>query len=85
MTQITLYTGGGVSLSPQNTDDRIESNYVRLFADKGMGITDGNVIAICIDVLAATAAEWTDCELPPIGEEATAEDYEAALAELGVR
>lgn len=86
MTQIALYTGNGVSLSPQNAEGRRVSDYVRLVADEGMGITDGNIVTTCVDVLADNVGLWSDCELPPeeYDEEATTEDYEEALAEVGV-
>lgn len=62
MRQVTLYTGGGISLSPRSGEDRRLSRYVRLVADEGMGITDGAVITGCIDTL--TPENWTDCALP---------------------
>ena len=85
MTIHTLYTGGGVSLSPIHTEGRRVSEYVRLVAEDGMGITDGTTVTICIDT--KTPETWTDCELPPEPtpeEEATSEDYEEALGRFGV-
>lgn len=64
MNTITLYTGGGVSLSPQTAEGRRVSGYVRLVADGGRGITDGTAVATCIDVLAADVGAWTDCDAP---------------------
>ena len=87
MTAMTLYTGGGVSLSPQNAEGRRVSDYVRLVADEGMGITDGNTVTTCVDVLADNVGLWSDCPAPPEpaeDDEATAEDYEAALGRFGV-
>lgn len=84
MTRITLYTGNGVSLSPQNADGRQMSDYVRLIADEGKGITDGKTTTTCVDVFAENVGLWSDCELPE-DDEATIEDYEAALVELGVK
>lgn len=84
MTQITLYSGRGVSLSPQNGEGRTISPYVRIIADEGMGITDGVTVTTCADVLATNVDLWSDCELPPEDDEATTEDYEAVLTEVGV-
>ena len=75
MTQMTLYTGNGVSLSPQNAEGRTISEYVRLMADGGMGITDGVTITNCIDTL--TPEFWADCELPPEPENDELTDSEA--------
>lgn len=85
MNRITLYTGGGVSLSPVFEEGRKISDYVRLIADDGKGITDGNIIKTCIDT--KTPDAWTDCELPPEPtpeEEATEDDYRSALERFGV-
>lgn len=69
MIQKTLYTGAGVSLSPIWAEGRTESRYVRLIADEGMAITNGETITVCVDVLATDAHNWTDCEMPPEEEE----------------
>lgn len=84
MTQMTLYTGAGASLSPVNAEGRTVSDYVRLIAEEGMGITDGETVTTCIDTL--TPELWSDCALPeePEDEDATAEDYENALGRFGV-
>ena len=85
MTKITLYTGGGVSLSPVYADGRTESAYVRLIADDGMMLQNGNKTALVIDALASDADNWTEVEFVEPDEDATTEDYENALADLGVR
>lgn len=64
MTKKILYTGGGVSLSPIYAEGRTESSYVRLIADEGMAITNGEVITVCVDVPAADVDKWADCGLP---------------------
>lgn len=69
MNQKTLYTGNGVSLSPIWAEGRTESRYVRLIADDGMAITNGETVTVCVDVLAVDAHKWTDCEMPPEEEE----------------
>lgn len=66
MTRITLYTGGGVSLSPQPGEGRSVSTYVRLLADDGMGITNGVRVTTAIDVPA-------DCARDRAREQAEAE------------
>lgn len=82
----TLYTGGGVSLSPMFAEGRTESKYVRLIADDGMAITNGTTVTTCVDVLAENVENWTDCDLPTDEEteEATEADYQTALREMGV-
>lgn len=69
MIQKALYTGNGVSLSPIWAEGRTESRYVRLIADDGMAITNGDTVTFCVDVLAEDAHKWTDCEMPPEEEE----------------
>lgn len=69
MRQLTLYTGGGVSLSPFDGENRRVSAYVRLLAAEGMGITDGNIVTACVDTL--QPGLWHDCPLP---EEEETED-----------
>lgn len=86
MNQKTLYTGNGVSLSPVWAEGRTESKYVRLIADEGRAITDGDTVTVCVDVLAEDAQNWRDCEMPPVeeSEEATEADYQSALRDMGV-
>lgn len=72
MNRITLYTGGGVSYSPEYAEGRTESAYVRLVADEGMGITDGSVVVTVVDT--KTPERWTDCELPIESEDVSAEE-----------
>ena len=62
MKQITLYTGGGVSLSPVYADGRTESDYVRLVADEGMMLKKGEVTLMCVDVLKEDASNWNEIE-----------------------
>lgn len=73
MIRIPLYTGGGVSLSPQNGEGRRVSEYMRLVADEGKGITNGTIITICADVRQDMTDSWTDCELPTGGQICEAE------------
>lgn len=62
MTQITLYTGGGVSLSPVYVDGRTESEYIRLVADEGMMLKKGKVTLMCVDVSKADVSNWNEVE-----------------------
>lgn len=55
---------GGVTVSPDvmgGTEDR--KGRVRLVADEGKAITNGEVIATVIDVDVADVGNWTDCEM----------------------
>lgn len=64
MKQIILYTGGGVSLSPEAGEGRRVSAYVRLEAEEGKGITDGETVTTCVIAKAADAVNWKDCDAP---------------------
>lgn len=91
MRQITLYTGDGVSLSPQNGEGRTVSQYTRLIADDGKAITNGSIVTTCIDVPSAEIVNWSDCDLSAADDEISdtpeqseMEDMAAALTLLGV-
>ena len=64
MTTITLYTGGGVSLSPVYAEGRTESAYVRLVADEGKALQKGEIVSPCVDVLASDVSNWTEIDEP---------------------
>ena len=81
MTQITLYTGGGVSLSPVYAEGRMESSYVRLVADDGMMLKKGEQYAACVDVLKSDFANWSEVEYEE--PEADLDDSEALEILLG--
>ena len=76
MTTVTLYTGGGVSFSPLSGEGRTVSACVRLVADEGRGITDGQRVLFVTDVRKEEAGSWYDCDAPeepetdPTAEEA---------------
>lgn len=80
MIQKTLYTGNGVSLSPVYAEGRTESKYIRLIADDGKAITNGNTVTVCVDVQRENAPFWTDCELPPEESEPMTETEQKAAA-----
>lgn len=82
MTELKLYTGGGVSMSPMDGEGRKLSAYVRLVAEDGMAITNGKTVTTCADVLATDAPNWTDCEAPADEDELTAEEALAELVEV---
>lgn len=73
MKTVTLYTGGGVSLSPVYAEGRRKSAYVRLFADEGKALQKGEVITTCVDVLASAVSDWAEIDYAP-SEEPTVED-----------
>ena len=62
MTQMVLYTGGGVSLSPVYEEGRSESDYVRLVADEGMMLQKDEQTAVCVDVLKMDIPNWSEVE-----------------------
>ena len=80
MTELKLYTGGGVSMSPMDGEGRKLSAHVRLVAEDGMAITNGKTVTTCADVHASDVTNWKDCEDPT--EEADEVSAEEALAEL---
>ena len=78
MIQKTLYTGNGASLSPVYAEGRTESKYIRLIAEEGKAITDGETVTVCVDALEENVPLWADCELPV--EEVMTETEEKAKA-----
>lgn len=81
MTELKLYSGNGVSLSPIAAEGRKLSAYVRLVGEDGMAITNGKTVTTCADVLASDAPNWKDCEAPA-EEELPAEEALAELVEV---
>lgn len=89
MQTITLYRytreGGGVTTSPiAPPDGTLYDLCYRLLADDGKAITDGTTVAACIDVSAPDGLTEID-DPGESSDEATADDYRAALAEMGVQ
>ena len=84
MRQITLYTGDGVSLSPQNGEGRTVSQYTRLIADDGKAITNGSIVTICIDVPSAEIVNWSDCDLSAVDDEISDTDALKIITEGNV-
>ena len=85
MQKITLYRfnrpDGGVTVSPVKP----ETDYTELFrlvADEGMVLTDGETVTYCTDT--ENPGAWSEVEDTENPDEATAEDYQNALREMGV-
>lgn len=82
-----LYTSDTATFTPVYADGVRETDMVRLIADDGRAITNGELVGTCFDVKANSVSNWTDCDLPePIDtdDEATESDYIDALNDLGV-
>ena len=84
MRKETLYTGNGVYFTIRKAEGMTEADFVRLTAEEGKAITNGEDITTTADVPKEHTAMWTDCEKPMEEELATDKDYQAALAEFGV-
>lgn len=88
MQTITLYrytrSDGGVTTSPVQPDGTTYKVRYRLIADDGKAVTDGATVAGCIDV--SDPDGWYEIDDPGDGtDDATEDDYQAALAEMGVQ
>lgn len=64
MTTISLYTGGGVSLSPKDGPGRVLSRYVRIVADDGNVLAKDDIIAYCLDILPEDISSWEEIDEP---------------------
>ena len=88
MRTVTLYryerTGGGITTSPvKPSDGTTYTLRYRLIADEGKALTDGTTVTGCVDVTSPNG--WGEIDNPEEDQnEATAEDYQAALSRLGV-
>lgn len=74
MMQMVLYTGNGASLTPIAAEGRDTSVYVRLVADDGKVLQNGDTVTQCIDVLAKDVGNWIEIDEPEPEEESTAEE-----------
>lgn len=88
MKKIILYRykrpDGGITTSPSQPDGVVYDLRYRLLADDGKALTDGVTITACIDV--SSPDGWTEIDDSGKDEdEATVEDYQAALVEMGVQ
>lgn len=79
MKEITLYTGGGVSLSPIYADGRRRSSYVRLVADDGKALQKGEIVSTCVDVLADDVSNWVEIDAPVQEDELTNDEALAII------
>lgn len=84
MKKEVLYKGNNIYFTTQNVTGMSEANYIRLTADEGKAITDGENVTQVADVSKENANNWADCEKPN-DEIATEADYIATLAEFGVK
>ena len=84
MTILPLYTGGGISLSPENGPGRVLSRYVRAIADDGKMLSKDDVIAYCVDILPEEVPDWAEIDEQEPGPEAELADYEEQLKRVGV-
>lgn len=83
MQKIDLYryeTESGIIITPEQKSEKDVVYCYRLIADDEKILTNGVEETICVDT--HNPDEWTETSM---SDEATAEDYEAALAELGVK
>lgn len=69
MTQLTLYKGEGISLSPQYAEGRVPSDYIRIIADEGKALSDGERITDCVDIKLSELNKWYEIETPQEEEE----------------
>ena len=89
MQTINLYRytrpDGGITTSPvKPPDGTVYELRYRLIAGDGKALTDGVTMTACADV--TTSDGWTEIDDPgEDADEATADDYQAALAEMGVQ
>ncbi len=73
---------GGVTVSTAKPDTEF-TEQTRLVADEGYILTDGTNYTACTDT--ADPSRWTEVEDTENPNEATAEDYQSALSEFGVK
>lgn len=83
MKTIMLYTGGGISFSTEFVEGRTESNYVRLAADDGMILVNGEREAFCVDVPKTDAGNWQEIEYVEDPDLDNAETLEILLGGAG--
>lgn len=72
---------GGVTVSPVKPETDCAELF-RLVADDGMVLTDGETVTYCTDT--ENPGAWSEVEDTENPGEATAEDYQNALREMGV-
>ena len=57
-----LYKGGGISFSPIPGEGRINSGFVRLFADEGKILTNYETTTTCVDVREDEMQNWDELD-----------------------
>ena len=80
MVQKQLYTSEAAYLTEQPTENCTISPFVRLIADDGKAITNGETVTVCADVLKEKVPLWMDCEMPPEDSEPMTDTEEKAMA-----
>lgn len=58
-----LYKTNSIYLTEYNSEGRTKTNYIRLIAEDGKAITDGETVTNTVDVLATDIDNWHDCEM----------------------
>ena len=74
MQTIQLYNfnrpDGGMTVTPVRPSEAgFRTDYVRLVADDGKIITDGEIVTCCVDVHTDDAGRWTELAEEPIAED----------------
>lgn len=80
MVQKQLYTTEAAYLTEHPGENCTISLFVRLIAEEGKAITDGETVTVCVDVLKENVPLWTDCEMPPEEPEPMTETEQKARA-----
>lgn len=80
MVQKQLYTSETAYLTEQPGENCTISLFVRLIADDGKAITDGETVTVCVDVPKENVPLWMDCEMPPEEPEPMTETEQKARA-----
>lgn len=80
MVQKQLYTSEAAYLTEHPSENCTISLFVRLIADDGKAITDGETVTVCVDVLKENVPLWMDCEMPPEEPEPMTETEQKARA-----
>jgi hypothetical protein len=63
---------GRITITPNKASDADIPSKYRLIADEGMELTDGDVVADCIDIPCERIDEWHEVEKPIADSEALA-------------
>lgn len=78
MVEKQLYTSDSVYLTERKIGNL--SDFIRLIADDGKAITNGETVTVCVDVLKENVPLWTDCDLREYEPEPLTETEQKAKA-----